>query len=340
MKNQIKLFSFLLLATFIICGCSKEDDLPDTKDNNNNNTGEVYKSIYYFQGYNLKSLNLDNQGGATFVTVSNNELTNEIYGIAYDPSDGTFFGWTNYYSFSYSGEYYESYNPVTKNRIKVKIGENTNYHSVCVNTKLNKKILVKYGSSLQKVIFQEVSSQGVITHESSEIDLGEQVSDFKYISSLNAFVAKADNYSNLSIAIVNADTYALEKITITVDYPDDPIGTNFNYSDLDYDSKNNIIYYLRSNGLYVIDLSAKTARLVQTDWIAFFQGKYGYSEELSNLKTFYYPTTNELIIEGDGFFGATYGSTKFFAINLTTNKAREIKTVNSSLSRVYGFAVK
>jgi hypothetical protein len=334
-KNSIKLFGLILLATLLIYGCSK-DETPD--DQNKNQT--VLTPIYFFQSYNLRSLNLDNQGGASFKTESTNQLTEEIYSIAYDPSDGTFFGMTDYYDFSYSGIYFESYNPTTKVRIKKKICNDSDYHSVSVNTKTNKKILIKYSGSYEKVIFQEVSSQGVITFNAPEIDLGGQVSSFIYIESLNAFVAKKDNYSDLKISVVNANTYALETVTIDIDYPSDPIGTGFNYSDLNYDKKNDILYYLRSNGLYVIDLKSKKATLINTNWIEFFQSKFGQSEELNNPMTIYYPPTNELIIQGNGFFGSTYGNSKFFAIDLTTKQAREIKTSYHTLDRVYGFALK
>lgn len=334
MKTLIKLFSLIIL----FYGCSKEEDPKIDSTPNSTNTGDVNTPIYYFQSSNLRSFNLDDQGGGTFKKESDNDLTNEIYGIAYDPSDGTLFGWTGYYSFNYSGEYYESYNPSTKERIKVKIGENTDYHSVSVNTKLNKKILIKYeGSSYQEVTFQEVSSQGIITFESPIIDLGMQVSKFIYVSSLDAFVAKDDNYSNLKISVIDANTYELTTVTINVDNPTTPIGNDFIYSDLNYDKENDRIYYLRPNGLYEIDVNAQTAQLIETNWIDFFENQY--SGDLSDIETIYYPPTNELIIQGSGFFGGSTGTSKFFAIDLSTKEAREINTNRHTLDRVYGFAM-
>jgi hypothetical protein len=330
-RNLIKILSLIV----VLSGCSKKDD---PIINPNINPGSTSKPIYFFQYNNLKSFNLDNQGGGTFEKVSNDELTHEIYGIAYDPSDGTLFGWTDYYAFNYSGDYYESYNPTTKERIKVKIGENTEYHSVGMNTTLNKKVLIKYDSSyFDRVIFQEISSKGKITFESPVIDLGDQVSKFIYNTNLDAFITITDRYDELKISVIDANTYNLNTVTINAGYPTDPIGNDFNFGDLNYDQKNDIIYYLRSNGLHVIDLNTKTAQLIVTDWIEFYQSKYG-SSELITPKTIFYPPTNELIIQGSGFFGNSTGSSKFFAIDLTTKKAREIDTEMHSLSRVYGFA--
>jgi hypothetical protein len=331
MRNLIKLFSLIILLN----GCSKDEDPKiDTTP-----TGSVNSPIYFFQSNNLRSFNLDNQGGGTFEKVSDDDLTNEIYSIAYDPSEGTLFGFTDYWSFTYTGEYYESYNPTTKERVKVKIGENTDYHSVAYNTTLNKKILIKLdNNSYEKVIFQEVSSQGIIISESAVIDLGMQVTNFTYNSGSDAFIAMDDNYTNLKISVIDANTYSLTTVTISVDNPTTPIGSDFNYSGLTYDKQNDIIYYLRSNGLHVIDLNNETAQLIETDWIAFFQSRYS-SDDLDDVETIYYPPTNELVIQGSGFFGNSSGSSKFFAIDLSTNKAREITTDRHTLNRVYGFAM-
>ncbi len=339
MKN-IKRFSVILLTTLLFYGCSKEE-LPEENINNDNTNESGHTPIYFFQSSNLKSLNLDDKGGAFFATESNNELTGEIYSIAYDPSDETFFGTTHYSSLSSNvPTSFESFNPKTKERIKKVICDDCDYHSVSVNTKSNKKILIKYGQSYEHLIFQEISSQGEIIFESPEISLGGQVSNFIYIPKSNSFVSKNDTYFDLRISVIDASTYELKTLILDVEYPDDPIGSSFNYNHLNYDNKNDIIYYLRSNGLYVIDLDSETAELIETNWIAFFQSKFGKDEELSLVSTIFYPPTNELIIQGHGFFGSSTGSNKFFAIDLTSNQAREINTISHTLYRVYGFAVK
>lgn len=346
MKNSFILISFVLL----FFGCIKEESLkpnlnasPINPNNGNTgnpgNTGSVPSSIYYFQTNNLRSLDLDNKGNGTFTKISNDDLTQEIYSIAYDPSDGTFFGWTDYQFFNYSGEYYESYNPQTKEIIKVKIAENVEYHSVAVNTKLRKKILIKYDStSFQKVTFQEVSSQGIIIFESPVVELEEQVSKFIYVSSLDAFIAKSDRGGILSIAIVDANTYSINTVTINVNNSATPIGTAFRDTDLNYDKQNKIIYCLRPNGLYKINVNTQTAQLIETDWIEFFQSLYSF-EEPDGIETIYYQPTNEIVIHGNGFFGSSSGSSKFFAIDLATKKTREINTERNNLTRVYGVAV-
>ncbi|WAC02133.1 hypothetical protein N7U66_20545 [Lacinutrix neustonica] len=201
-------------------------------------------------------MNLDNEGGSSFSIESNNELTEEIYSIAYDPSDNTFFGTTHYNDYFTEYSSFESYNPNTNERIKTDICE-CRHHSVTVNSQTNQKILIKEGQTLDKVAFQEINSQGIVTFESSEIDLGGQVSDFIYIHSLDAFIAKEDDYSSLKISIVDANSYNLETLIIDVDTPDDPIGNSFNYSNLNYDKENDLLYYLRSNGLYIIDINSE-----------------------------------------------------------------------------------
>lgn len=343
MKNLSKQLGIVLLSFLLFYGCSEDDSSSENneiEENNEDNNNSVDSAIYFFHENNLKSLNLDNEGGSFYETESDNELTQEIYGIAYDPSDNTFFGTTHYSLFgSMDYSYFESYNPDTKERIKKKICE-CRHRSVTVNTNTNQKILIKEGETLEKVIFQEVNSQGEVTFESPEIDLGRQVSNFVYVSSLDAFVAKEDNYSNLKISVINANSYTLETLTLDIDYPEDLIGISFKYSDLNYDKENDILYYLRMNGLYKIDINSETVEFIETDWIEFFQSKFGLNEDLSLVKTIYYPPTNELIISGDGFFGSSSGNKKFFAIDLETKEAREIDTDYHHLDRVYGFSIK
>ncbi len=340
MKNSTKLLSLLFISSLFFYSCSSNDDsaVEEEQENPTVNDGPA---LYFFQEYNLKGINFDDDGGAYYTTESNYELTEEIYNIAYDSNNNTFFGYTHYSTGYTVMSSFESYNPDTQEHLKVDLCE-CDYHSAIMNTNTNTKVLAMYGTSLSNIIFQEINDNGEIVFQSDEISLGHQVSEFIYVASLDAYVAKNDNYNNLYFSIIDATNYTLQTVSIAVDYPDDPLGNVFTYSNINYDAANDILYVMRDDGLYTVDLNAATATFIETDWITFYQSEFGtgYLNEVSSQKTIYYPPTNELIIAASGFYGSNYGNNKLFAIDLATNETREITTEYHQLSRVYGFAHK
>ena len=276
--------------------------------------------------------------------MSNNNLTREIYSIAYNESDSTFFGYTHYYYFNDDGTSYESYNPASGVREKVYIDQDprSNYSDVILNTKHNKLIPIKPGQTYE-VIFQELNLDSGITYESAPLALGFPISDFIYIESIDAFIAaEALGKHQIRIAVVDANTYALRKVitsgpAVSPYLP--PFRSTMNWTGLKYDKANGLLYYLRDEGLYEINPVTESFRFIDTDFFPFILAKYPNIDlSSSSLKTFFYPPTKEMFFCAVGKFD-DYES-RMFAVSIITKKTREIHIGGYDLGRVYGFAIK
>ena len=304
---------------------------PDTPN------GVTHEPIYYFKSGRLRSINLNNDGGLTFATASSVEFTPEIYNIGYDNSDQTFFGFTDYYN----SMKYESINIETNQRT-IKSLCDCQYKSVTVNTRTNTKILIKYGETYDKVIFEEFDEQEGVTFESPEIDLGEQVSEFIYISSIDAYVSLYYIYSRAKLFVINANTYELTIFETEAENPStNGIGYSLNYTNLLHDSVNDVLYAVRENGVYQINFDGTSFSItkIETNWETFFSSYFSGIQEISTPLTIYYPPTNEIIIQGTGFYGYSSGNNKFFAVSLDTMQLREIETDFHTFYRVYGLSM-